>query len=58
MEKYLCRQGSQRNAGMCSFRQMNPNTASTCSGEMRFRARLPQIGQWAWSELLSDIKRA
>src|SRR3981189_3415032 len=58
MEKYLYRQGSQRNAGMCRCRQRNLNMESTCSGEMRFRARLPQIGQWAWSELLKDISRA
>jgi len=25
---------------------------------MRFRAGLPQIGQWAWNESLSDISRA
>jgi len=58
IEKYLCRQGSQRNAGICSCRQRNLKGESTCSGEMRFSAGLPQMGQWAWSEALSDIKRA
>jgi len=47
IEKYLYRQGAQRNAGMRSFRQRIPNKEFTCSDEMRFRAGLPQIGQWA-----------
>ena len=58
MEKYLYRQGSQRNAGMRRFRQTNPNSEFTCSGAMRFRAGFPQMGQWACTESLKDIRRA
>jgi hypothetical protein len=57
-EKYLYRQGSQRNAGTRKFRQTKPSTESTFSGAIRFRAELPQIGQWACSELLRVINRA
>ncbi len=57
-EKYLYRQGSQRNAGTPSSRQTMPSALCTCSGEMRFNSRLPQTGQCARNVSLSAINRA
>jgi hypothetical protein len=36
IEKYLCRQGSQRYAGTDSHRHKNADAPLTCSAEMRF----------------------
>ncbi len=58
IEKYLWRHGSQRNAGMRSLRHTNAVRESTYSGEIRFKAGFPQIGQCACSERRSGISRA
>lgn len=47
MEKYLYRQGSQRNAGIRRKRHRNAVKELTYSGEIRFSERFPQIGQCA-----------
>jgi hypothetical protein len=48
IEKNLCRQGSQRNDGKPSKRPTLPRKPGTCSGEIRFNSKLPQIAQCAY----------
>jgi len=47
-EKNLCRQGSQRNDGKPSKRPTLPRKPGTCSGEIRFNSKFPQMAQWAY----------
>jgi hypothetical protein len=47
MLKNFCRQGSQRRAGNPRVLPTGENNPPTCSGEIRFSAKLLQVGQCA-----------
>ncbi len=57
-EKNLCRQGSQRNAGIPRRRLTMDVAPVMRSAEMRCNSRLPQILQCAYKKVRNGIKRA
>jgi len=58
MEKNLCPQGLQRNAGIPRKRLTMDVAPVMRSAEMRCNSRLPQILQCAYKKVRNGIKRA